>query len=138
MPARWEGGGGGAVGAEMGLDLGGLRAGALAVVVVLACVATLTQPWSASTIAPSGRPPLMRHVPDYSATLMQAGLAPAVSASVGASERRFWPVSRGSLLVAQGGGIRDIFRPRRSAWRCPGGRLACPWSAWVVGGISNR
>ncbi len=115
--------GGGALAADAGVDRRVLRAGVLTLVVVLACAAALAQLRSPSTVAPSRAPLLTRHGPGDSATLLPFGLAPAVSAAVGASERRFWPVSRGSILMARGGGIRDTFSASQVRVAVPGGTV---------------
>jgi hypothetical protein len=83
---------------------------ALAVAAVLACVASIALATIPSPTAPSTKRAVLGHgLQSRPATRLPDSLATAASASIGASERRFWPIRRGSLLLAQGGGIHSTF-----------------------------
>jgi len=55
--------------------------------------------------------------------LEAAGLAPVASTSIGASDRKFWPVRRDGALVARAGGIDTRFSASGIHMRTAGGAL---------------
>jgi hypothetical protein len=75
---------------------------------VLACVAALAVATLLAPAAPSGRRQAM-WPGAQSRTLVPTSLAPVASASIGASDRGFWPVRRGASLLTRGGGIHGTF-----------------------------
>jgi IPT/TIG domain len=84
------------------------RVPALILGVVLAGLATLAVAALPPLTAPSARP--SRHgLLSHSATRLPITLAPTASASIGASDRIFWPVPHGASLLTQGGGIHSTF-----------------------------
>src|SRR2546426_3945971 len=102
---------------------------------VLACTATLAVAVLPSTTAPSNHPLASRQGSHgRSASSLPISLAPTVSASIGASERSFWPVHRGATLTAQGGGIHSTFTSAGAAVRVSGGTLALSLAAVGRGG----
>lgn len=70
----------------------------------LACLVSLALVMPAATAPGRGRGVLGR-----SGTSVALGLALSASVSIGASERRFWPVREGATLVTKGGGIEGTF-----------------------------
>jgi hypothetical protein len=114
---------GGAVSAVLGFDLTGPPLRAMALVgAVLACLVALAVPklltgGSRETMAlhdgSTGRP----------VKSMPPSLVPAVSESVGASERRFWSVRHGASLLTAGGGVRSTFNASGVAMRVGQGTL---------------
>jgi IPT/TIG domain len=104
---------GGAVESLGGHDLSLWRLRALLSGAALATIATLALTTLPAPPAPSSHPPMARYRPQsgLSATSLPINLAPVASASIGASERSFWPARRGAGLQTKGGGIESSFTP---------------------------
>jgi len=89
---------------------------------VLACLATLALATLPALTASSTHP--SRHgLQSHLATSLPVTLAPAVSASIGASDRSFWPIRHGSLLLSKGGGIQSTFTKSGAELRISQGAL---------------
>ena len=126
---------GGVGSVALGFDLTGTRARALALGTLLACLLALAvaAPRTASVGHPA--PASVRHGSSVQpARSMPLSLAAAVSASVGAAERRFWPVRRGASLVSAGGGVRSTFSASGVAIRLGRGSLALSLAGVARGG----
>jgi hypothetical protein len=115
---------GGAVRAHASLDLSSSRLPGLLLGALLACIATavlaaLPFPFAQGprSITPTQRP--HGQAPSTLAPALVAG----ASASIGASERRFWPRRSGGSLAAQGGGIHSVFSSAGVALHVAGGAL---------------
>jgi hypothetical protein len=103
----------------------------------LACFLGLVLAMLLVATAPSGRP-LALLGGSHSRTLIPSGLAPTASASIGASDRSFWPVRRGaSLLTAEGGAIHSTFTASGVALRVAGGTLGLSLTAVGRGAHRN-
>ena len=59
----------------------------------------------------------------HATELAPADLAPVASASIGASDRRFWPIRRDGTLVARAGGVETRFSASGVRLRTPAGAL---------------
>ena len=115
---------GGALVADASLDLRPWRIPALLLGAVLACIATLALATLPSSTAPGTRPLALRHgLQSRLASSLPVTLAAAASASIGASERSFWPVRHGASLLTKGGGIHSTFTASGAALRVAGGTL---------------
>ena len=78
------------------------------ILIVLGCIASL----ALAALVQSGAPSplsLRRGQQIRSTSSLPATLAATASASIGASDRSFWPVRRGASLWAQGGAIQSTF-----------------------------
>jgi len=99
---------GGSVAAVLRFEVSVPRVRALRLSAVLACLAVI----ALAELLSGGRVETTPARHGSSAQLvrrMPLSLVPAVSASVGAAERRFWPVRHGAWLLAAGGGVRSRF-----------------------------
>ena len=98
------------------------RVKALILGAVLACLAALAVATLPAPTAPSTHP--SRHgLQSRVATRLPINLAPPASATIGASERGFWPVRHGGALLTQGGGIHSTFTASGAALRMGQGTL---------------
>jgi hypothetical protein len=100
---------------------------------LLACVAALALATLLAPTAPSSHPPVPRPGMQ-SHTLIPASLAPAASASIGASDRSFWPVRRGGSLLTRSGGIRGTFTASGAALQVARATLGLSLAAVGRGG----
>jgi DNA-binding beta-propeller fold protein YncE len=82
---------------------------ALLIAAAVACLVALVLSTRLARTVPRSHAVTLRGRPHSQATRLPVGLAPIVSASVGASERSFWPVRRGASLLTRGGGIHSTF-----------------------------
>src|SRR5207237_78643 len=90
----------------------------------LACIAALALA-ILITALPGGKPASPgRGLETAAATGLPASLVPAASASIGASQQRFWPVRRGASLATQGGGIESSFSASGARLGVAGGALS--------------
>src|SRR5690349_7619943 len=58
------------------------------------------------------------------AASLPAGLAAAVSATLGGKDRRFAPSARDGGVATRGGGLKTVFRPDGAALQAPGGKMS--------------
>jgi hypothetical protein len=98
-------------------DLGHWRLPALLAGIVLVCLATL------ALAAPLPPTTSSTHPARHGLTSLPTSLAPTASASIGASERTFWPVHHGASLLTKGGGIHGTFTASGAALRVTKGTL---------------
>ncbi|MEA2334463.1 MAG: hypothetical protein QOG40_953, partial [Solirubrobacteraceae bacterium] len=92
-----------------GLELRSRRLPALSMAAAVACIAALSLTAFPTPTPPSDSPAAGRVAQGRLATTLPIELAPAASASIGASEHSFWAVRRGASLLTNGGGIRSAF-----------------------------
>jgi hypothetical protein len=85
---------------------------------VIACLATLAL---ATPLAPTSS---RTHPAHRGLASLPITLTPIASASIGASERSFWPVRRGASLVTHGGGIHGTFTSSGARLRVAKGTVA--------------
>jgi hypothetical protein len=90
---------------------------ALLVGAVLACLAALALATLLALTSPR-IPPAAHGLSSLPITL-----TPNASASIGASERMFWPIHRGASLLTQGGGIHSTFTASGAALRVAQGTI---------------
>jgi lysophospholipase L1-like esterase len=115
---------GGALTAGDRHDVRPLRATALLMGAAVACLAALALATLAAPTAPSSHPLALRHgLRSHLATSLPITLAPAASASIGTSERSFWPVRHGSSLLTRGAGIHSTFNASGAALRVAQGTI---------------
>jgi hypothetical protein len=115
---------GGALAAGASHDLRPWRVPALLMGAALACLAALALASFPAPTAPDTHPTALRHgLQSHLATRLPVGLAAAASASIGASERNFWPVRHGASLLTQGGGIHSTFTASGARLRVAQGTL---------------
>jgi len=120
---RLEASGGGALAAEAGLEAGAARAARLAIGALLALIAALALTTHPFTTAPGVPRAGVRPQPSHTSIQMPIGLATTASASIGASEPRFWTVRHGDSLQATGGGIHSTFSAAGAKFRVARGTL---------------
>jgi len=115
---------GGAVSAVLGFDLTVPRMRALTLGAVLACLVALAlaeldgmSGGSRDTVA------VRQGLGGQLVRSMPLSLVPALSASVGPFQRRFWSVRRGASLLTAGGGLRSTFNVSGVAMRVGHGTL---------------
>jgi FG-GAP repeat len=122
---------GGVLGSSTSLNLTHWQVLTLILGAVLACVGALALARLPSTPTPSSTHPLTvrRGLQSHPATLMPISLAPAVSASIGASDHSFWPVRRGASLLTQGWGVHSIFNASGVSFRAAHGTLGLSLAA---------
>jgi len=114
----------GALAARPTLDVGRWPAPRLAIGAVLAAIAALALATLPALISTDFRAvPVGEGLPSHPVTSTPLSLAPRVSASVGASEGRFWVVRHGDSLLTHGGGIRATFSASGAAMRVGRGTL---------------
>ncbi len=114
----------GALAAPAGLDVRRWRVPALILGAVLACITALALATLPSTNVPDTHSPTARRgLKSHLATSLPVTLAPAASASIGASERSFWPARRGASLLTRGAGIHGTFTASGADLRVAGGTL---------------
>ena len=106
-----------------GLELRPWRLPALLMAAALACVAALSLAAFPAITPPSDPPAAGRALQGHLVTTLPIDLAPAASASIGASEHSFWAVRRGASLLTNGGGIRSAFNASGARLRVAGGTL---------------
>jgi hypothetical protein len=82
-----------------------LLVAACAVAVAALALISLSAPAGRNAPVPASRAVLQ----GKSVAGLSAGLAAAASASIGASERAYWPARRGDSLLTRGGGIHSAF-----------------------------
>jgi hypothetical protein len=113
---------GGAVSAVLGFDLTGPPMRAMALGAVLACLVALALP---ELLTGGSRETMAVHDGSTGQLVksMPPSLVPAVSESVGASERRFWSVRRGAALLTAGGDVRSTFNASGVVMRVGQGTL---------------
>ena len=117
-----------------GLEGGRWRARTLILGVVLACVVSLAVATAPTSTSPSTREPGYRgRVHRHAATRLPASLAPTVSASIGASDHRFWLAHRVGSLVTTGGGIHSTFTRSGAALRADQGTVGLSLAAFGRG-----
>ena len=115
---------GGALAGAARHDLGPRRITMLALGAVLACLTAL-----AFATLPAGTPSstepqgLRYHAHSDLSTSPPITLAPTASASIGSTERSFWPTRRGESLVTDGGGIAATFTASGAVLRVAHGAL---------------
>jgi hypothetical protein len=124
-----EGWGGGAAAVEPGLALRASRATKMGLAALLAVLAAATLASHPFASAPGAGQARVRPQPGHTAVVMPAGLAAAASASIGASDPRFWAVRHGGSLLATGGGIDSTFTAAGADLRVARGTLAMSLSA---------
>jgi hypothetical protein len=96
----------------------------------LVCISALALATIPALTAPSTHPLAVRHgLQSHAVTRLPIGLAPAASASIGASEHSFWPVRHGASLLAQGGSIHSTFTTSGAALRVAQGTLGLSLTA---------
>ncbi len=101
---------GGALAADGGYDMRPRRALVALTGVAGACVLTLALVVLAAAPAPrSGALPSRHGLQSWPAASLPSGLLPAVSSTIGATDRSFWPARRGASLMARSGGMRSTF-----------------------------
>ncbi|HWX51757.1 MAG TPA: hypothetical protein VNY34_00610, partial [Solirubrobacteraceae bacterium] len=99
-----------------------LAGAALAALVALFALGLATLP---APPAPSIRAHAAPTVPQRDLVAgLPASLAPAASATIGASERRFWPDRHGGALRADGGGIKSAFGASGAQLSVPAGTVS--------------
>src|SRR5205085_4139374 len=109
---------------DASLELRPGRVPVLRIGAALACIAALALA-ILITALPGGKPPSPgRGLETAAATGLPASLVPAASASIGASQQRFWPVRRGASLATQGGGIESSFSASGARLGVAGGALS--------------
>ena len=109
------------------------RITALVVGMVVACLATLTLTTLYAADAPSIHPPVSHdRLASDPAASVPADLASTASASIGTSERSFWPIHRGAELRTDGGSIHSTFTAAGAALHVHGGTLSLSLAA--IGG----
>jgi hypothetical protein len=115
----------GALAARPGVDLRPWRVPTFVLGAVLACIVALALTTPPSATAPRVHPLALGHASrSQRASSLPITLAPAASASIGASERSFWPVRHGASLLTQGGGIHSTFTASGAALRVAQGTLS--------------
>jgi YD repeat-containing protein len=114
---------GGALAAAGRYSLTWRRVPALVLGAVLACIAALALATLPTPPAPSTHP--ARH----GLAGLPITLAPAASASIGASDRSFWPVRHGAALLTRGGGIHSTFTASGADLRVAQGTLGLSLAA---------
>jgi len=123
-----DGSGALASGSRVGLTPWSLRPWsipALLAGVALACVATLALSTLPAPMSPSAQPAAPRDRAHGQPLVgMSLGLAATASATIGATDRGFWPVRRGASLRTRGGGIQSAFSASGARLRVAGGSLA--------------
>jgi hypothetical protein len=115
-----------------GLTLAGGSSGPPRVLATLASalLATIAVLATATLLVPGTHPLASRPSSHGSvATRLPIALAATASASIGASERRFWPVRSGRALTTTGGGIHGAFTPSGASVSAPGGWLGLSLTA---------
>jgi hypothetical protein len=112
---------GGALAPDARHGIGPWRLPTLVLGALLACVAALA-PAMLLVLTPSGKP-LAVERGSHGRTLIPVSLAPAASASIGASDHGFWPVRHGALLLTRGGGIHSTFTALGATLHVSGGTL---------------
>jgi IPT/TIG domain/FG-GAP repeat len=111
------------------------RIPALLLGAALAGIATLVLASSLAATAPGVHAPFSRDRAHSIATPLPASLAPSASASIGASDGRYWPIRRGDALLAQGGGINSAFSISGAQLRVARGTLALSMESFGRDGL---
>lgn len=118
---------GGAPAARGGHELRSWRVPALLVGAAIACIAALAL--ARLPASPSTPPLASRSSLQNLPTRLPVSLAVAASASIGASDRSFWPVRRGDSLLARNGGIHSTFTASGARLRVAQGTLGLSLAA---------
>jgi len=116
-----------------GFDLTDARVRALALGAMLAGLLALV-PAAPRAGRPETAAPIRQVPSGQLAASMPSSLVPAVSASVGASERTFFPVRSGASLLSAGGGVRSTFSASGVVMRVAHGTLGLSLAGVVRGG----
>ncbi len=99
------------------------RVAATLAAAALACLAALALAFALSRAVPGSRELPASRTAARALSSVPSALVPTLSATIGATDRGFWPVARGSSLETQGGGIRGTFTSSGAALRVAGGTL---------------
>ena len=107
-----------------------MRIPALVAAAALAALATFALATLSLRTSPSPRALLSGHsLQSRRGAGLPISLVPVLSASIGASERSFWPVRHGASLETQGGNIRSTFTASGAALAVPRGTLGLSLTA---------
>ena len=106
----------------------------LVVPVFLVLVAALALAAALSVTAPGSRRPTVSPSVKRGALLLPASLTTAASASLGASDPRYWTTRRRGSLVARGGGVESTFNASGADLRVAQGNVSVSLSGIGRGG----